>query len=78
MEIESALQCVLDDTQDHDAFDLFLTWPINDPYLESIRRQCLEIARTSSPARLGEDMSENGKDRIRAVLRGLRERDRHA
>src|SRR5262249_29647077 len=76
-EVESALQCVLDDTQYHDDFDLFLTWPINDPYLDSIRRQCQEIARTSAPARPGEDMSENGKERIRAILRDLRGRDRH-
>lgn len=73
IEVESALQCVLDDTEWHDAFDLFLTWPIDDPYLESIRKQCHEIVRTSPPARPGEDISVEGKDRIRAILRGLRE-----
>ena len=73
IEVESALQCVLDDAQSHDAFDLFLTWPIDEPYLESIRKQCHEIVRTTPPAMPGEDISEGGKDRIRAVLRDLRE-----
>jgi hypothetical protein len=74
IEVESALQCVLDDTQCHDDFDLFLAWPIDDPYLESIRKDCHEIIRTSAPAGSGEDISENGKDRIRAILRELRDR----
>jgi hypothetical protein len=74
IEVEPALQCVLDDTQCHDAFDLFLTWPIDDPYLESIREQCHEVVRTSQPASTGEDISEKGKDRIRAILRDMRER----
>jgi len=72
-EVEAALQCVLDDTQYHDAFDLFLTWPIDDPYLESIRKRCHEIVRTSQPPMAGKDMSEDGKGRIRAILRELRE-----
>lgn len=71
-EVEAALQCVLDDNQCHDAFDLFLAWPIDDPYLESLRKRCHEVARTSPPGRPGEDMGESGKDRIRSVLRELR------
>jgi hypothetical protein len=74
-EVESALQCVLDDTQRHDDFDLFLAWPIDDPYLESIRRDCHEIVRMSPPPRRREDISENAKDQIRAILRDLRARD---
>lgn len=72
-DVEVALQCVLDDSQYHDAFDLFLTWPIDDPYLESIRKQCREVVRTSPPPMAGEDISEAGKGRIRAILRDLRE-----
>ena len=73
-EVEAALQCVLDDNQWHDSFDLFLTWPIDDPYLESIRKQCHEIVRASAPPRAGEDVSEDGKARIRAILRDLQDR----
>jgi hypothetical protein len=43
----------------------------DDPHLESIRTRCRDIVRTSRP-RPGEDISENGKDRIRALLRELR------
>jgi hypothetical protein len=74
VEVESALRCVLDDTERHDAFDLFLAWPINDPYFESIRKQRLQIVRMSPPPRRGEDVSESGKDQIRALFRDLRER----
>jgi hypothetical protein len=73
-EVKAALQCVLDDTQYHDAFDLFLAWPIDDPYLESIRTQCCEIVRTSPPPRRAEDVSESCKDQIRALLVDLRGR----
>jgi len=72
IEVESALQCMLDDKQCHDAFDLFLAWPIDDPYLDSIRKRCREIVRTSAPAKPGEDISGDGKEQIRAILRDLR------
>ncbi len=71
VDVEAALRCVLDDSERHDAFDLFLTWPIDDPYLESIRKRCHEVVRTSATARRGEDISQDGKDRIRAILREL-------
>ena len=29
----------------HDTWDLFLAWPIDDPYLESVRQRCLTIVR---------------------------------
>jgi hypothetical protein len=73
-QVESALRCALDDSGYHDEFDLFLAWPIDDPYLESIRRRCHEIIRISGPARAGDDVSQEGKDRIREILRELRER----
>jgi hypothetical protein len=62
---------ILDDNQSHDAFDLFLAWPIDDPYLESIRKRCHDTVRTSQPGRPGEDIGEDAKDRIRALLREL-------
>ena len=74
-DVESALQCVLDDSQCcHDEFDLFLTWPIDDPYLEAIRRRCQRILGTCASSRLGGDISMDGKDRIRAILHELQQR----
>jgi len=73
-DVEAALKCVLDDAQYHDDFDLFLTWPIDDPYFESIRKRCHEILRTCAPAKRGEDISEDGKERIRGILRDLQAR----
>jgi hypothetical protein len=73
-EVAAALECVLDDSLCHDEWDLFLSWPIADPYLESIRTQCLEIIRTAPPPNRGEDISGDGKNRIRVLLQGVRER----
>jgi hypothetical protein len=73
-EVVTALQCVLDDSECHDEWDLFLSWPIDDPHLESIRQQCHEILRTSARPQRGEDISEDGKNRVRTLLRDLRER----
>jgi hypothetical protein len=73
-EVESALESVLDDAQSHDAFDLFLAWPIDDPYLESIRKQCHEVVRMTPPAKRDEDIGQKAKDQIRGLLRDLRER----
>ena len=78
IDVELALECVLDDRKYHDAWDLFLTWPIDDPYLESIRLQCCDILETAAPAKRGEDVSDDAKARIRVVLGDLRERDGRA
>jgi hypothetical protein len=73
-DVEAALRCVFDDSQDHCAFDDFLAWPIDDPCLESIRVRCREIVRTSAPAKRGEDISQNGKEQIRELIRDLQTR----
>jgi uncharacterized membrane protein len=73
-DVASALECVLDDAQRHDAFDLFLSWPVDDLYLEFIRKRCHDIVQTAPPAKAGEDLSKEGKDRIRAILQEMRER----
>lgn len=40
-DVEIALTELLDpQAHDHDTWDLFLAWPINDPHLESIRLEC--------------------------------------
>ena len=72
-DVEVALEEVLDPQARHDAFDLFLTWPLDDPYLESIRKECLRICR-ECPAPRGRNMSDEGEARIAALLADLRRR----
>lgn len=57
----------------HDSFDLFLTWPIDDPYLESIRQRCIKLIEKDRPEK-GRDISEQGAQEIRAILKELHER----
>ena len=47
----------------YDAWELFLTWPIEDPYLESIRQRCQSVADWHDQA---------AKDHVRAILAELR------
>ena len=73
--VEAALAELLDpQALDHDTWDLFLAWPIKDPYLESIRLECLRICRECPPAP-GRDINEEGEKRVAALLADLR---RHA
>jgi hypothetical protein len=47
-DIEAALhEFVSPDSEYHDDWDLFLSWPIDDPYCESVRQACLKIVRES-------------------------------
>jgi hypothetical protein len=64
-DVETALEeFVSPDSRDHDAWDLFLSWPIADPYLESIRQRCQSFA--------GHDVDPTAKDHVRAILAELR------
>jgi hypothetical protein len=75
-DVEAALVEVLaPDAETHDAFDLFLAWPIDDPYLESVRQQCLRIVRETDPAPPGQDLSDEGRRRLAGLLHALRDRD---
>ncbi len=51
----------LDDVGTHDAFDLFLGTPIDDPYLESIRTECLEVIRNDSKPVRGKDLGPSAE-----------------
>lgn len=43
-DVQSAVENCLDlHGDDHDEWDLFLGWPIDDPYLESVRQRCIRI-----------------------------------
>jgi hypothetical protein len=73
-DVETALAELLDrQARDHDTWDLFLAWSINDPYLESIRQECLRICQECPPVP-GKDINEEGEKRVTALLVALRRR----
>jgi hypothetical protein len=75
IDVEFALREVISsDSRDHDAWDLFLTWPIHDPFLESIRQRCVAICR-DYPQVPGHDLSEEAKAEVRILLAELRSRN---
>jgi hypothetical protein len=57
----------------HDGWDLFLSWPIDDDYLESIRQRCLAICR-DDPRVPGRDLSEEAEAQVKLLLEELRSR----
>ena len=64
-DVEAALEeFVSPESTYHDTWDLFLAWPIDDPYLESIRRRCQSFAR--------HDADPTAKEHVRAILAELR------
>jgi hypothetical protein len=73
-DVETALTELLDpQAHDHDTWDLFLAWPINDSYLESIRLECLRICQECPPVP-GKDINDEGEKRVAALLAELRRR----
>jgi hypothetical protein len=76
-DVREALQeVVAPDAQFHDTWDLFLAWPIDDPYLESVRQRCLTIVKECSAGHTGADMNEEGENRVRAILHELHDLSR--
>ena len=72
-DVEEALaELVSPDARDHDTWDMFLAWPIDDPHLESIRQECLKIVAECPRRHPGEDISEEGVNRVTTILRELR------
>lgn len=73
-DVELALDEVISpDAETHDEWDLFLSWPIDDPYLESIRQRCLAICR-DYPKVPGRDLSEQAEAQVLQILEELRSR----
>ena len=73
-DVEIALAELLDpQAHDHDTWDLFLAWPIDDPYLESIRLECQRICQECPPVP-GKDINEDGEKRVAVLLAELRRR----
>lgn len=69
-DVENALLNVLDlDGSDtHDAFDLFLSSPIEDPTLEVIRAECLAVCLADCRSPRGRDLGEESAQWIRRKL----------
>jgi hypothetical protein len=76
-EIEEILLAVVSPESDyHDAWHVFLSWPIGDDYLESIRQRCLTIVEADAPMP-GRDLSPGAEREVRALLAELRAWRRH-
>jgi hypothetical protein len=74
-EVEAALLNVLTiDAGTHDEWDYFLSRPIADPYLESVRQRCLDICRRYPDGAPGKDLPEAASAEVRALLEELRAR----
>ena len=72
-DVEEALEeLVSPDSLYHDTWDLFLAWPIDDAYLESIRKRCLRVVEECPRQKPTEDISQEGVERVRAMLAELR------
>jgi len=64
-DVEAALEEFVSPTSAyHDHWDLFLSHPIDDPHLESVRQRCQPFA--------GRDADTAAKDQVRAILAELR------
>jgi len=72
-DVVAALENVISsESVDHDEWDLFLSWPITDPYLESLRKHCLDISFDHSDEP-GRDLSIEGEEKVRSILKELYE-----
>ena len=71
-DVEFALEQFLDLTAGatHDDWDLFLEWPIDDPYLETVRQKCLTIVRDSGS--VAAEINPQNRERISEILGELK------
>ena len=72
-DVRAAIENVLSGDS-HDEWDLFLAWPIGDPYLESVRQRCIGISKEYSGAEKGKDIATGGETTLRLILDELRNR----
>jgi hypothetical protein len=53
----------------HDLWDLFIHYPINDPYLESIRKSCIQVGKDFPPESPKQDFcNPKGIDVVQSLL----------
>jgi hypothetical protein len=67
----------LDSAGIHDEFDLFLGRQIVDPYLESLRKECLAVIRSDSKPAPGRDLGPNAELWARRKLADLQRSGSH-
>jgi hypothetical protein len=73
-DVESALMNVISEEPCyHDEFDLFLGHPIDDPFLESIRKRAFEIVQNDSVPSAG-DISPGAAEEIEELIATVRSR----
>jgi hypothetical protein len=72
-DVENALRNVLDldGSGTHDTFDLFFSWPIEDPILEVIRTECLAVCLADRRPPRGRDLGEESEQLISRKLNEL-------
>jgi len=68
--IENVLGLGNDDYRDE--WDLFLNWPIEDPYLESVRQRCIAISAKYSDVEEGKDIASSGEAELHLILEELK------
>jgi hypothetical protein len=70
-DVISALRNLIsEDSVSHDEFDLFVSHPILDPYLEAVRQRALDIDR-KHPGKPNQDISEAGANEIAKLIEEL-------
>jgi hypothetical protein len=67
-DVIAAIENVVWGYDDHDEWDLFLAWPIGDPYLESVRQRCLAISSEYSGIEQGKDIATKGETILLEIL----------
>ncbi len=73
-DVERALLDVLEPGGGLGAWDLFLSWPIDDRYCESVRQRCIQIAAEHRGTGPGEAITAEGLRKVAALLEEVRER----
>ena len=54
-----------------DTWELFLKWPIDDPYLESIRQRCRHVVADWPRTKVTEYIAKEGIDRLEEIYKEL-------
>jgi hypothetical protein len=72
-DVIAAIENVVSDGY-HDAWDLFLAWPIDDAYLESVRQRCITISGGHSGIEKGKGIATAGETKLHEILVELKSR----
>jgi hypothetical protein len=72
LEVACIIEQFLDGTGGKWDWDDFCSLGIRDPYLDSVRGQCIELNRTHPPTKTGHYCSEAGFEIMRGLVTTLR------